>query len=446
MQRLGGRFAEGKPVHLEFIAQPGVRVGDLIESGIAARGAPREFVVVSAFASLPTVLRFKPKVAAVKASGGEARMVLGVDLGGTSQEVIKEVASWAISVTIVKNRYFGVTFHPKIYLSRWEDGADIIVGSNNLTDGGLYRNYEAASRTVYEFPADVPLYERALAELERFLRPTGPTAAELSSTYLANLLASPEIPSEADARRARGERTATRPEQNRATQVFGFELVPSAPRLPIELQHLLLAARNSQQVQFKKAVAQAKAKQKASNLVPGTPVVPLPPRPSPLAQLDPSAFYMTLVTSRGAANPTIPGEQRIPLEAIDMAEDFWGWDENYNREVSPRLGAAASEPRIYRNWRPRWRIWAADAPQDVTTHAVRMYLYENSSDFRFYLGDLVRMQAASGDIVRLRRIDEEDATYECVLARSNSPTHAEWLPFLVNVVKSGNSNRRFGFT
>jgi hypothetical protein len=96
-------------MNVEFLTQPDTRVGDLINGDIAMHGLPREFVMVSAFASLPTVLRLKPTAAEIKLAGGDVRLVLGVDLGGTSKEVLQEVASWKVSVTIVKNRMFGIT-------------------------------------------------------------------------------------------------------------------------------------------------------------------------------------------------------------------------------------------------------------------------------------------------------------------------------------------------
>jgi len=254
-----------------------------------------------------------------------------------------------------------------------------------------------------------------------------------------------EIPSEADARRKRGEAMAKKPGDNQPTNVFGFELVPPAPKLPPELQRLLLAARNRQHAEFKSAIA--KARKGAAQAAAGGKAkpVPAPQPPLPLAQLDPTYFYMTLPAMQGGDNPNIPGEPRIPLEAIEMAEDFWGWPDNYDRTVSPRKGDEATEPRIYRNWRPNWRIFSSNAREDAKVARVRMYLYENSKDFRFYAGELIRLGAAAGDIVRFQRVDEPGVTYECVLAKTGSSEHAEWSPFLVNQVRARNSDRRFGF-
>jgi hypothetical protein len=431
-------------LNIDFVAQPEKRIGDLIEASIVDRGTPAALTFVSAFASLPTVLRIKANVASVKDAGGNARIVLGVDLGGTSKEVLQEVASWAVPVTIVKNRRSGMTFHPKIYFLRWPQHAEIYVGSSNLTEGGFYKNFEASSRVIYDLPNDDALLAEALNDLKRFLAPAGPTAISLTPAYLAALLALQEIPSEAQARRIRGEAMAKRPSQNQPDNVFGSEPITAPPKLPPELQQLLLAARNSQKGEFKKAIL--RAKQQAKKAAGGLPIVaaPVPSLPIPLAQLDPTYFYMTLPAMQGD-NPKIPGEPRIPLEAIDMAEDFWGWPDNYETSVSPRMGAAAKEPRIYRNWRPNWRIYASNDPANIAKTPVRMYLYENSKDFRFYAGELIRLGAASGDIVRLERVDESDVVYECVLARQNTPEHAAWSPLLVSEVKSGNSTRRFGF-
>jgi hypothetical protein len=427
-------------VKTEFFTQPETRLGDLIEEQLDRMGAPVEFIIVSAFASLPTVLRFKPRITEIVASGADVRMTLGVDLGGTSKEVLQQVFTWPVPVMIVKNRQPGTIFHPKIYVMRWRHSAVVIVGSSNLTDGGLYRNYEASTITTFNLPDDETAFRDAIRDLGKFLTPAGPTAALLTQDYLDWLVSLPEIPSEAQARRARGEAIPKRPPSPNERH-FGFERVNPAPRLPTELQQLLLLARQQREAMHARAVRHAR---KAARVAGSTFLTPA--KPSLPTQLDPEAFYMTLPATKGATNPTIPGEPRIPLAARDMAEDFWGWPDNYEREESPRLGPQAKEVRVYHNWRPRWRVWSTDDPTNIHTLAVRMYFYENSSDFRFYAGPLGALHAEADDIVRIRRIDVDDAVYECVLARKGTPEHAQWEPLLVNSVRSRNSTRRFGFT
>ena len=422
-----------------FITQPEISFGRLIESEISGRGPPDTMIIVSAFSSLTTVIRFKQHFASVRSNSGNARLILGVDLGGTSKEVLREVAGWGLPVHIVKNRVVGVTFHPKIYILAWSSYALVLVGSGNFTEGGLFRNYEAASKTVFDLPHDDAEFQEARQGLKRFIEPVGPTAMLLTVDYLASLLALPEIPSEAESRLRRGDQTAKKPQDNQPTNVFGIEKIQSPPKLPPELQELLLAARNNQVEAWKKASRAVSVKAKATKSPPAK-----IPQPLPLAELDPTSFYMTLPAMK-ANSDNIPGEPRIPLEARDMARSFWGWPDNYVKSVSPRIGIAAKEPRIYWNWKPRWRTYSTRTG-DTFNSEVRMYFYENSSDFRFYAGDLIRLQAEAGDIVRLTRIDEPDTTFECALAPAGTAEFNEWQQYLVLRVKSGVSTRTFGYT
>ena len=436
-------------MEISYLAQPTASVGQTIDEILSERGHPLEFVIVSAFASLPTVFRFKPRVLEIKAAGSDVRMVLGVDMGGTSKEVLTEVASWPIPVTVVKNRARGMTFHPKIYFLRWKDRADIIVGSNNLTDGGLYKNYEASSRSVYDLPTDEALLQQALSQLARFVVPSGDTARVLTEDYLEQLLGLAEIPSEAEARHRRGEAPQSRSSEGERLAAFGYEPVNYPPRLPTELQQLLLRSWQAQHSEYKSALSKAK-RQASAKLPTNSEPLPIPAPPEPLAQMDPVAFYMNLPAMKGDNN-SIPGEARVPLEALETARSFWGWPENYVTTVSPRKGDEAKEPRIYRNWKPFWRISVADATEAPVVSLVRMYFYQNSSDFRLYCGELVRLKATSDDIIRLQRIDEvigngeegDVIAYECTLAKKGSARHAEWTTYLVNGVSG--STRRYGF-
>jgi hypothetical protein len=433
-------------VSIEFLTQPWVRVGDLLGDAVAQNGRPRELVLVSAFASLATVLRFKHMVTDVVTSGGAARMVIGVDLGGTSKEVLQEVATWGIPVTIIKNRMPGVTFHPKIYLLRWSELAHIIVGSNNLTEGGLYKNYEAAIRLIYDLPADDAPYLQATEGLRCFVEPRGPTAALLTPEYLISLLALSSIPSEAQARRLRGERSFLPNAERDTGDVFGFQSVEPPPPLPPELQRILLVARAQQRGDWTRQRNRIQRQIRAA-VTRGVPASTLPPLPRELppvlAQLDPSAFYMTLPAMK-ADNPRIPGEPRIPLEALEMAEEFWGWPDNYVRRESPRAGQAALEQRVYHDWRARWHVWPSDDPSQTADEDVRMYMYENSSDFRLYVPALNRLSAAAGDIIRVTRVTDGEADFECIIARTGTTDFNAWQTYLVNPIRG--SNRRFGYT
>ena len=72
-----------------------------------------------------------------------------------------------------------------------------------------------------------------------------------------------------------------------------------------------------------------------------------------------------------------------------------------------------------------------------------MYMYENSSDFRFYARPLVNAGGDLGDVVRIRRIAQSDVEYECVLARKGTAEYDEWIKSCTQAVR--NSPRHFGY-
>jgi hypothetical protein len=97
----------------------------------------------------------------------------------------------------------GSIFHPKMYLLRNEEEARLIVGSNNLTQAGLYVNVEAGLQ-VDTCPA-APLVSQALDALSSWKDTTTGLAARLTPEFLAEMVRHGYVPDEAQ---ARAERTA----------------------------------------------------------------------------------------------------------------------------------------------------------------------------------------------------------------------------------------------
>lgn len=86
---------------------------------------------------------------ALRQRGGTARLIFGVDLGGTSQQGVALAQRNCADVHVVHDPS-GRTFHPKIYLAVGERVGYVLIGSNNLSAGGLWHNYEAAVTAVFD--------------------------------------------------------------------------------------------------------------------------------------------------------------------------------------------------------------------------------------------------------------------------------------------------------
>jgi HKD family nuclease len=99
--------------------------------------------IVVAFAKNSGVLRIKDGLEKFRGRGGKFNIYLGIDLGGTSYEALTSLLLLTDSLNVVHSEK-GQTFHPKIYQLLGHDKGVMVVGSHNLTGGGLWTNFESS--------------------------------------------------------------------------------------------------------------------------------------------------------------------------------------------------------------------------------------------------------------------------------------------------------------
>lgn len=185
-------------MRVRTIAQPECQLGREISDLLELETGFTRIVLVSAFVGLRTILRLREPLLRHVEEGAELRTTVGIDLGGTSREVLEELLRWRGETHVFHNTIARATFHPKAYLFERDSAATLFVGSNNLTDGGFYTNYEAATRFDFKLPADGEEYAQLLRPLSPFLEPNGPTVLPLNADLIRILVARNELPSDAD--------------------------------------------------------------------------------------------------------------------------------------------------------------------------------------------------------------------------------------------------------
>jgi len=121
-----------------FSGQLGNRLIELLESKNY-----HTLNIAVAFAKNSGVLRIKSALETFRAQGGEVNIFVGVDLGGTSYEALTALRQLASSLNVVHSET-GQTFHSKIYQFLGKNSGLIVVGSHNLTGGGLWTNIESS--------------------------------------------------------------------------------------------------------------------------------------------------------------------------------------------------------------------------------------------------------------------------------------------------------------
>jgi hypothetical protein len=184
---------------VQFIAQPfaEIRLGEFLLSHLAEL----------------QWTTFRAAVAFVKRSGTQyirqplrnfsdrarIRISVGIDLFGTSREGLSDLLEATAPGQIFVYRNNGpYTFHPKVYLFKSGHQADIIVGSGNMTGGGLFTNYEASLAISLDLalPNDRAFLQTVEATLDVWSEPQPGLCYVLTPGLLDQLIASGLVQSE----------------------------------------------------------------------------------------------------------------------------------------------------------------------------------------------------------------------------------------------------------
>jgi HKD family nuclease len=180
------------PVSVEFISQPFAtdRIGDHLLRNL--REGWTHFRAAVAFVKQSGTLRLGRALSEF-ARRSDVEFMVGIDLQGTSAEglgTLLELIRPNGRVIVVHNAQPSNTFHPKIYLFKSLDAAEMIVGSGNLTKGGLFENCEAALRIRLNLSdeADAGLLRQVERSLDFWADTNSGTALRLTDDLLQRLV------------------------------------------------------------------------------------------------------------------------------------------------------------------------------------------------------------------------------------------------------------------
>ena len=130
-----------------FLNQPiAHRFGKYLLDELAAERWSR-FQAAVAWVRRSGTRHLMPTLRAFLQGGGEIRLIVGVDIAHTSFEGLEDLlslATYGSATTHVFHNEDSAVFHPKLYLLSNATAARLVVGSNNITESGLYTNTEVA--------------------------------------------------------------------------------------------------------------------------------------------------------------------------------------------------------------------------------------------------------------------------------------------------------------
>ncbi|HEY8227074.1 MAG TPA: phospholipase D family protein [Pyrinomonadaceae bacterium] len=426
---------------MEFITQPfgAVRLGDFLLSHL---GDPQWTVFRSAVAfAKRSGTQFIHQPLLDFSTRAQARISVGVDLYGTSREALSDLLDATPGGEVFVYRNNGpYTFHPKVYLFKSAERADVLVGSGNLTRGGLFTNYEASLVVSLDLfvPQDTAFLQVVEVTLDVWSQLQEGICYLLTPALVEQLVASDLVRSEAELARMQQARTAAiQPDTGSSstadagetapptTPLFIAVAVPPPPRLPI------VEAEGTEP-----EIAEEAAE-------PPSAVVTAPPGIVPFQGRGVGCFVMTLQNTDVGFGQTTPGAARrspevfIPLAALDQNPDFWTFpdqftdDVGWNRTHTDRRNGLGKMDRM-------------NVPMRIgVVQTVRMFFNPRKGDFR--LGnEALRSSGSVGDILFVRRVDPANGfEYDIQVAPQGSPLFEELKPLCNTPV--ANSQKRFGY-
>lgn len=100
------------------------------------------FRFIVAYSKTSGVNRLLPYMKQFKEKNGVIEGVVGIDQYNTSYEALKSLQSMCDKLYVFHSENMMQTFHPKMYSFLNDESCWYAIGSNNMTAGGLFSNYE----------------------------------------------------------------------------------------------------------------------------------------------------------------------------------------------------------------------------------------------------------------------------------------------------------------
>jgi hypothetical protein len=175
---------------VRFIAQPyedGTDLRDFLDA-VSKIPSLHTVRIIVAWAKRSGMTRAAANLTAIRDAGGKVLAIVGVSEGGATQQGLQALIDQTDQTWVFHDK--GRTFHPKVYLAESSHHALLLVGSHNLTAGGLAWNYEAGLWCELDLtdPNDAQVRADVVGYFDRLKADTG-VCVPLDNAALAAILA-----------------------------------------------------------------------------------------------------------------------------------------------------------------------------------------------------------------------------------------------------------------
>lgn len=394
---------------MEFIIQPqnDENVGHLILKILDDEYGKFSIMNIAvAFAKSSGLNHLAESIRTFAEKGRFVKIIVGIDHEGTSieaLEILLSLSSTNIQVWINHVTEGFVTFHPKMYLFENDSKAMAIIGSNNLTQGGLFTNDEVSISVEFDLETgkDRENLNKLKSSCNYWSDEHSGNCMLLTGDVLSRLIEGNYILSE----RVLIAKNVAKNGHQSTTQ---------------DLPNL-----------FRKSKINRKAPKKFANITSHESTVAdttLAYGPNQMG------FVMTLQKTDVGSGQTTPGTSRrspeifIPLSARDAFPEFWGWMDSFSQDQS--------KPGKYDRLNVRMRIGGNIAN-------VNMMTWPDKHDFRLR-SEVLRKAGNIGDILRIEQPPmSTDYDYYVEIIPAGTTDYDTYLSLCDQITR--NSTRRWGY-
>lgn len=397
-------------------------MGDFLEKALSGDyGEFDSFQASVAFAKKSGVQHISDKLKNFTGNGKTVRVVVGVDFGGTTSEGLGALLdalgdTGELLVNHDENAF--TTFHPKIYFFEGPEKSILIIGSGNLTQGGLYSNDEgfAIMELSPSNPDDLALINESKETFGKWCDDGSDTVRRVNKDFIEALEDSGYVVREAFAPAEIGEATG---------DVAGVD-TNSAEKSDIE---------DGEPEEKKRLFGRMKGRRRPPRIkdkVKAKPKAKLKARSDELQEAS-IGFVMTLMKTDVGMGQTTSGTSRrspeifIPLKARNADPEFWGWDAEFKKDLS--------RPGKFDRMGVRMRIGGEIINVNMMTWPVK-------HDFRLR-SEALRSAGEIGDLIKIERIEGASFDYYVEIIPKGSSAYNTYLDVCVN--KTPNSQRVWGY-
>lgn len=200
------------------------QLGDILINEL--KNSYSSFTVFSAFAKNSGVLRLKSALEEHRKRGGSVTAFIGIDLDGTSYEALLNLYSLCDNLYVIHSENFSTTYHSKIYLLQKIDKAWCAVGSNNLTGGGLWTNFESCDIETFTLPSESSKLDSINEIIQKYMDASYECSTKISDIFdIDKLLDANYITKEVSQRIENISIRTAQKSRLRKTSLFGSEKV-----------------------------------------------------------------------------------------------------------------------------------------------------------------------------------------------------------------------------